>query len=105
MRRKIAYCIESFHNSGGMERILSVCANLLVEHHLITLIIANQCNKPYAYELSENIQVVDLHIGLKDYKLQYQKVLSEYLLNCLKLKIKVKRLCGFILPLMFPICF
>lgn len=81
MRRKIAYCIESFHNSGGMERILSVCANLLVEHHLITLIIANQCNKPYAYKLSENIQVVDLHIGLKDYKLQYQKVLSEYLLN------------------------
>ena len=41
MKYNIAYCIEGFYNHGGMERILSVCANLLSDIYSITIIVAN----------------------------------------------------------------
>lgn len=33
MNKKILYCIESLHNSGGMERVLTTKANYLSEHY------------------------------------------------------------------------
>lgn len=85
---RIAYCIESFWNTGGMERILSVKANWLSQHgYDITIFIANQDEKPYAFPLEENITVVDLDVNfnnksnlLKDYsdKLSQRLELTHY---------------------------
>ena len=79
MKYKIAYCIENFYNHGGMERVLSVCANFLSDIYSVTIIIDNQYNKDFAYPLSEKVTVVDLHVNRVNYKKEYKKLLTEFL--------------------------
>lgn len=77
---KIAYCIDSLYNRGGMERIVSVCANMLCDVYEITIIIANQKNKPLAFDLDERIKTVDLVVnGGKESKTDFCRKLSAYL--------------------------
>lgn len=65
---RIAYCIESFWNTGGMERILSVKANWLSQHgYDITILIARQSNKPMAFPLAPKINTVDLNVNFKSH--------------------------------------
>ena len=79
MKYNIAYCIEGFYNHGGMERVLSVCANLLSDIYSITIIVANQRGREHAYSLAENINVVDLCVSSTNYKEEYKKSLTHYL--------------------------
>ena len=79
MKYNIAYCIEGFYNHGGMERILSVCANLLSDIYSITIIVANQRGREHAYNLAQNINVVDLCVSSTNYKEEYKKSLTRYL--------------------------
>lgn len=65
---KIAYCIPSLHNSGGMERILILKANYLSEkyHHDVTFITTDlKGRKPY-FPLSSQVSVHDLDINYCD---------------------------------------
>lgn len=78
---KLAYCIEGFYNRGGMERILSVCANMLCDTYDITIIIANQKQKPLVFKLHDTIQIVELGVPDTDRKKNYKKLLSAYLVD------------------------
>ncbi len=61
---KIAYCIPSFFNSGGMERVLSVKANYLAKQGWeVTIITTGQKDRPPYYSLLPNIRLVDLNIN------------------------------------------
>lgn len=62
--KKIAYCIHSTFNSGGMERILSLKANYLVQYYgyEVVIITTNQCNRPSFYDFDKRIRFVDLGI-------------------------------------------
>ena len=62
-----------------MERILSVCANLLSDIYSITIIVANQRGREHAYNLAQNINVVDLCVSSTNYKEEYKKSLTRYL--------------------------
>ncbi|HIZ85035.1 MAG TPA: glycosyltransferase family 4 protein [Candidatus Coprenecus stercoravium] len=63
---KIVYCIPSCHNSGGMERVLSVKANYLAQCHDITIITTSQHNKEPYFTFSSNIKLIDLDINYDD---------------------------------------
>lgn len=59
----ILYCIPSFTNKGGTERVVSHKMNWLVNHgYQVTLLISDQGSKGFAYEISEKIKVYDLKI-------------------------------------------
>lgn len=78
---KIAYCIHSLHRSAGMERVLSVKANLLAampdyEVHIIT---ANLNRRKPAFELKPEICVKDLGINENLHFRKYAKALCNVL--------------------------
>lgn len=60
---KIAICIENFSSTGGMERVLSVCANHFIVQHEVTIITAFQNNAKDAFPLHSKIKRVDLNIS------------------------------------------
>lgn len=60
---KIVYCLPQIYKPGGIERIVSIKANYLVEHgYDVSLIFANQKNKPSFYPLSNLIKLYDLQV-------------------------------------------
>ena len=78
----IAYCIESFWNTGGMERVLAVKSNWLAENgHDITIIVANQQGKPYAFMLDERVRLIDLKCDVHDFENLYRKRLQEHIVQ------------------------
>lgn len=64
--KRIAFCIESFSNTGGMERVLSVCANQLAKMYDITIITAFQHDKADVFALDNRIERVDLDVHAQD---------------------------------------
>lgn len=95
---KIVYCLPQLFHPGGIERIVSIKANYLVENYgyNVTIIVANQKGKVPFYTINNNINIIDLGLDydatlgltilqrLKErkrlHKLHKQK-LSEILLN------------------------
>lgn len=61
---KIAYCIKSLYNSGGMERVLTVKANYLADvlGYDITVITSHQHGRPVRFPLSEKIRTIDIDL-------------------------------------------
>lgn len=58
---KIMYCIRGLHNSGGMERVLSVKANLLVSrgHEVSIVVLRLKGRKPF-FPIDPSVNIVDL---------------------------------------------
>lgn len=67
---KIVYCIPSTYNSGGMERVLSVKANYLVEQfgYEVCIITTSQNHRSSFYEYSDKITFYDLSIDYEAIK-------------------------------------
>lgn len=59
---KIAYLIEGMFNSGGMERVLSVCANTLCNKIDVSIVTLYQKNRSYYFHLDKEVTVYDLAI-------------------------------------------
>lgn len=78
---KIAYVIESFYNSGGMERNLSVKANWLVANtnYEITIITAKQEDKEKIFKLDDRVKFYDLGISNGFCAKKWQSELSRFL--------------------------
>ncbi|RRQ45852.1 glycosyltransferase family 4 protein [Chryseobacterium sp. SC28] len=63
---KILYCIASYSAKGGTEKVLSSKASYLAENgHQVTILISDQHQKPLAYPLSDQIELIDLQITKK----------------------------------------
>lgn len=62
---RIAYIIENFYNSGGMERNLAVKANWLVEmtDYDISIVVARQNNRLPFFKLNDKIHLIDLNVS------------------------------------------
>ena len=58
---KIMYCIRGLHNSGGMERVLSVKANILVSrgHEVSIVVLRLKGRKPF-FPIDPSVNIVDL---------------------------------------------
>ncbi len=79
---RIAYCIESFYNHGGMERVVSVKANWLAEHgYQVTIIVATQKGLPAAFTISPSVKLIDLNCDPIDFKRSYKGALTQHLCN------------------------
>lgn len=64
---KIVYCIAKTHGSGGMERVLSMKANYLVEHgHEIVIITTDQRGLKSFFMLDDRIKCYDLAINYEE---------------------------------------
>jgi hypothetical protein len=57
---KIAYIIEVMYNSGGMERVLSVCANSLCQDLDVSIVTLYQKGRPTYFPLDNRIHCYDL---------------------------------------------
>lgn len=83
--KKVAYIIDCMYNSGGMERVLSVCANAFCDVYDVTVITAFQKGQPNFFELDSRIKRYDLGIhddaNKRQKKRVYRKALSAYLLD------------------------
>lgn len=78
---KIAYVIEVMHNSGGMERVLSVCANALCQELDVSIITLYQKGRPAYFPLDNRIHCYDLGLdGVANRKLLKSR-LSEFLMT------------------------
>jgi glycosyltransferase involved in cell wall biosynthesis len=95
---RILYCIPSLHNSGGMERVLSLKVNYLIKKEVyeITIITTDQKNKPLYYHLDKKVKLVDFDLNYDDHfnqplikkyfthkkkQKKYFKLLESYLQN------------------------
>lgn len=80
---KIVYFISCLYNSGGMERILSVKANYLVEKfgYDVTILTTSQFQKPIFYKLNSKIKVVHLDIFKTNYALSRNFLLRNLILQ------------------------
>ena len=61
---KIIYIIEDFSSPGGAERIVSDKANILSTKYLhqVSIISVYQDNRPQAYKLDENVNLIHLNV-------------------------------------------
>lgn len=76
---KLAYIIEGLYNSGGMERVLSVCANALCKDYDVTVITLQQKGRNNYFYLEEAIRCQDLGIvDIADGK-EIKQRLTQYL--------------------------
>lgn len=78
---KIAYVIECMCNSGGMERVLSVSANILCREVDISIITIYQRNRPYYFPLNDCISCYDLGVEDVSNSKFLKHKLSEFLTN------------------------
>ena len=69
---KIAYCIPSMYNPGGMERVLTQKVNYLssVYNYDITILTTEQNGKPFYFPLNKEINKIDFNLNFDDH---YQK--------------------------------
>ncbi|MFR9502510.1 MAG: glycosyltransferase family 4 protein [Rikenellaceae bacterium] len=81
---KIIYCVPQLYRPGGIERIVSIKANSLVEDYNceVVIITSDQKGLPTYYPLSERIKVYDLGI---DYDSMLQMPLQKRILKKLQL--------------------
>ena len=78
---KIAYIIEVMYNSGGMERVLSVCANSLCQDLDVSIITLYQKGRPTYFPLDNKIHYYDLGLeGVANRKLLKER-LTEFLMS------------------------
>ncbi len=61
---KIVYCLPQLFHPGGIERIVSIKANYLVEvyGYDVTIVVANQKNQIPFFHLNEKIKIIDLDL-------------------------------------------
>lgn len=61
---KLVYVVEDFSENGGVERIVSMKANLLASkyHHQVTLISVYQDQRPQLYPLDPNVNLLLLNV-------------------------------------------
>lgn len=83
-KKSIAYCIESMFNSGGMEHVLTVCANFLCDDFDITIITAYQKGRKDYFPLNSQIKRIDIEAeqelkSSKDIIKEYKTKLSDFL--------------------------
>lgn len=58
---KVLYCIKSLHNSGGMEKVLTVKANWLAEHgYEVYIVTERQKGRQPFFSLDGRVKLVDL---------------------------------------------
>lgn len=83
---KIVYCLPQLFNPGGIERIVSIKANYLVEvyGYDVTIVVANQKKQVPFFKLNEKIKIVDLNID-------YDKALSLPFFKRLYLRHKLQK--------------
>lgn len=83
---KIVYCLPQLFNPGGIERIVSIKANYLVEvyGYDVTIVVANQKKQVPFFKLNDKIKIVDLNID-------YDNALSQPLFKRLYLRRKLQR--------------
>ncbi len=82
----IAFCLESSYNSGGMERMLSVVANVLCADYDVTVITAFNNGRPDFFGFDKGVRRVDLSIKRDDFaprrqKQEYKVRLERYLVD------------------------
>ena len=65
---KIVYVTPALYMAGGVERVLTLKANYLVEHYGydITIVLTEGKGKPYFYPLSDKIKVVNLDVNFEE---------------------------------------
>ena len=91
---KIVYCIPKIHTAGGMERVLSVKANWLVERGYQVYIITTDsvnCEKFYCFD--SRIRVCDL--GIKYYRQKSRSVFIKpifFVYNAIKHRIRLAKI-------------
>lgn len=83
---RIAYCIPSTYNSGGMERVLAKKANYLADRMgwNVTIITTSQNGRPPFYTMSPKIKTIDLGID-------YEAIMRQPLLKRIKSRLSVKK--------------
>lgn len=83
---KIVYCLPQLFRPGGIERIVSIKANYLVEvcGYDVTIVVASQKKQVPFFHLNEKIKVVDLNID-------YDYALSQPLFKRLYLRRKLQK--------------
>lgn len=83
---KIVYCLPQLFHPGGIERIVSIKANYLVEvyGYDVTIVVANQKKQVPFFKLNDKIKIVDLNID-------YDNALSQPLFKRLYLRRKLQR--------------
>lgn len=61
---KIVYCLPQLFHHGGIERIVSIKANYLVEvyGYDVTIVVANQKKQVPFFKLNEKIKIIDLNL-------------------------------------------
>ena len=81
---RLAFVLDCMYNSGGMERVLSVCANAFCDVYDVTIRTAFQKGQPDFFRLNSRIKRYDLGINnsanIRQKKRDYKKALSAYLL-------------------------
>lgn len=81
--KSIAYVIDCMYNSGGMERVLTVCANALVDTYSITIVTAFQQGRPDYFKLNSQVKrhdlIIDENIPTYRKKSEYKKRITDFL--------------------------
>ena len=78
---KVAYIIEVMYNSGGMERVLSVCANSLCQDLDVSIVTLYQKGRPTYFPLDNRIHCYDLGLeGIANRTLLKER-LTEFLMS------------------------
>lgn len=101
---KIAYCIPSCHQSGGMERVLSLKANYLTDvlgWEVTVITTEKETSKP-VFPLSPKVKKQNLDINYRDEE-QYS-LLSRVFIRLKKKKLHHQRLGDFLFKEKYDIC-
>ena len=78
---KIAYIIEVMYNSGGMERVLSVCANSLCQDLDVSIVTLYQKGRPIYFPLDNRIHCYDLGLEGVANRTLLKERLTEFLMS------------------------
>lgn len=78
---KIAYIIEVMYNSGGMERVLSVCANSLCQDLDVSIVTLYQKGRPTYFPLDNRIHCYDLGLEGVANRTLLKERLAEFLMS------------------------
>lgn len=78
---KIAYVIECMFNSGGMERVLSVCANSLCQDLDVSIVTLYQKGRPTYFPLDNRIHCYDLGLEGVANRTLLKERLTEFLMS------------------------
>jgi len=78
---KICYIIEGLYNSGGMERVLSVCASSLSKTFDVSILTLYQRNQIYYFPLSPSVHRFDLDLEKASSMRLLKTKLSDFLMQ------------------------